>query len=635
MKLVSVIPIDKSIKKDHLSYFTSKDVVSGMLVEIPVRKKTLLALVYHVEDLLESKRDIKDAPFNLKKITSIKQGWALTPKFCTLLEKLADYTASTTGAVLDTVVPTLFLENVKLTQPHENTDYDSAEKKIFQSPLEDRLSFYKRLIRESFAKKQSVFVVVPTLADGAFFFEELSRGIEPYTVSFFGDIGKKAYKQKYALIAQNEHPILIIGTASWLCLPRADIKTVILEHESSSAYKTMSKPYIDLRLLAELYQETYGTALIIGDTLLRFETLYREKIGELGNVFPPSFRLEQHAQPIIVDTKRYEDSKHFTVLSDDLVRTIETVSSHGKQTLLYTTRKGLAPITVCHDCHTTVTCQKCDRPLVLYGNKQDGGRIFTCNNCKENFDTLVVCKACGGWHLVPLGIGSERVTETLTEKLPQIPFFRLDKESADTPKKALTIADTFYATPGAILVGTDRALPYIRESLGLVAIVSFDTLFAIPHFRMHEKILQTLLALESCSNKPLVIQTRQSEQSVLHAFVSRNITELYESDLSVRKMLSYPPFSRIIKVSVSGSARLTESAEAYLTEAFEPWNPLITRAYISKINNQSVVKMILKIPIESWPLSDSKHATRDKTLLAALKALPIGAKIDIDPEDTL
>src|SRR5680860_529358 len=113
MKILSVIPLKKSILKGNLTYFSSLDIPVGSIVSVPLRNKKTLGLVVATEDLSQEKSNVKKMNFNLKKET----------------------------------------KNIK------------AEKLLFQYPFEERMSIYKTLIRESFAKRKSVFIVLPTEID--------------------------------------------------------------------------------------------------------------------------------------------------------------------------------------------------------------------------------------------------------------------------------------------------------------------------------------------------------------------------------------------------------------------------------------------------------------------------------------
>ena len=54
MKIVSVIPLKKGVLKEELTYFTAQEIEVGSIVNIPVRTKKILGLVFSVEDVRQA-----------------------------------------------------------------------------------------------------------------------------------------------------------------------------------------------------------------------------------------------------------------------------------------------------------------------------------------------------------------------------------------------------------------------------------------------------------------------------------------------------------------------------------------------------------------------------------------------------
>ena len=74
---------------------------------------------------------------------------------------------------------------------------------------------------------------------------------------------------------------------------------------------------------------------------------------------------------------------------------------------LYAARKGMASITICGDCGNNVVCLECGSSVVLH--TKETGNFFLCHRCGERRSAEEVCKVCGSWKLMPLGIGIEKV----------------------------------------------------------------------------------------------------------------------------------------------------------------------------------------------------------------------------------
>lgn len=653
MYIVTVIPIQKGFQKENLTYFSSSKIPIGSIVSIPLRSKTVDAIVINTEDASELKFDIKKADFQLKKITSIKGPSPFSSAFFKACEKMKDYTVSNTGIIIKTMMPSIFLENIKDLKKNKqekeiNDSIESEnikqEKLIFQALTPDRLSWYRTLIREAFAKKESVFICVPTRFDIEQFKNELTKGISQYVFTFHGDLSKKTLINNYNYCIEEKHPILIIGTGMFLSIPRDDIKTIIVEHENSDAYKQFGRPFVDIRTFAEILSSVSKTKLILGDTLLRPDTLYRHDIGELGEVSSPLFRLPQAERQIVIDMREELDEKgikSFSVLSDTTKKMIKYATEHNESVLLFTIRKGLAGVTVCHDCGNTILCPSCSTPIVLYGSKQRNAtkivntRIFMCNKCGHKETTEIRCEKCMSWNLTPLGIGTDRVYDEVKKIFPESRIIQIDKESISNDKEARDKMVEFYKNPGSILIGTEMLFSYVNTPVTHSAIISLDGLLSIPSFNITQKILHIIEKLHEITTRNLLIQTRNTENLILEHILSGNVLPLYREDLKERKQFGYPPFKRLIKITFAGSAPETEKARVFIDKYLGGYDPQIFSAFIGKVKGQYITNTVIKVEPNLWPLPINNKNIISTHLSENLRRLSPQFSINVDPEDLL
>lgn len=650
MYIATVIPIKKGLQKEYLSYFSASDIPLGTIVTIPIRSKTADAIVINMEDARSRKSDLKKAEYQLKKIIGIKGASPFTKEFFIACSRMKDYTLSSTGNIISAMLPSVFLDNIKELkespgiEPAEKTENIKHEKLIFQALIPDRIAFYRTLIREAFAKKQSVFICVPTRYDIEEWKNALGKGIDQYAFAFHGDMTKKALISNYNSVITTEHPVLIIGTGMFLSIPRPDTKTIILEHESSDSYKQLRKPYLDVRSFIEVLSSIQKSKLIFGDTLLRPDTLHRHEEGMLGEIHAPHFRLPKAERQMVVDMKEELDekgSKKFTVLSDKTKKMIEYAISHDESIFLFSIRKGLAGVTVCHDCGHTLLCPTCSAPMVLYGAKQRNAtkiaqtRIFMCNKCGRKESTEIKCPECHSWNLTPLGIGTDRVYEEVKDLFPKAHIVQIDKESTPTDKEARLAINSFSKKPGSILIGTEMAFSYLHSEVTHSAIISLDGLLSIPSFNITQKILHIIEKLHSITTRNLVIQTRLPENQILQYILNGNVLPLYREDLKERKVFGYPPFKRLIKITFTGTAAETDKARSYLDHTLSAYEPQIFSAFIGKVKGQYVTNTVIKVDPSLWQLPTTDKEPVPSDLAEILFSLPPSFSINVDPEDLL
>ncbi|HVT74978.1 MAG TPA: hypothetical protein VHD69_00985 [Candidatus Paceibacterota bacterium] len=631
MRLIKAIPIARGIGADTLSYWSPADALPGTIIRVPLRKRTVGALVVSSEPAIESRSEIRSADFEIKKIGATEARGVVSPQFFKAIEESARYYAASVGSALFEAVPAAVLADYdKIPEaPEFKKRSKPRESYILQKSEDDRYGHYKSLIRERFARKESVFMMLPSVEDIKNACSYFEKGIERYTHTFHSGLSKGELLKRWKAALDADHPIVIVATGSFLSIPRPDVGLIIVEHESSRNYKARSRPFLDHRFLAERYARECGADLIFGDSCLRIETIWREDEGmgadQLVDYAPLAMRSLSTARDTLVDMKRYKDPDHdVRVISDELLELIKKARAENSSIFIFAARKGLAPQTLCSDCESTLTCDRCSAPVVLHGS--DERRFFLCNRCGRKTDAHTRCKSCGSWRLRTLGIGAERIEADLMALLPDSKIVRLDKTSAPTPKKAADMAEKWYASPGSIMIGTELALGYLDRPIDYCAVGTLDALFSIPDFRINEKIFSIILKLRSIANKHFLLQTRNAEAPVLSQGAKGNIIDFYREEIESRKQFSFPPFSTFIKISYSGKKEDVLESMDKLKVALAGWEVDVFPAFIATIRNEYMMHALIKLSRREWPHRD---------LLDRLRSLPPSYAVNVDPESIL
>ena len=647
MKILSVIPFTKSPVHEDLTYFTSRDVALGNIVEITLRNKKMLGLVVSIEDASNSKGEVKELDFNLKKIIDVKEDSIWRNEYIGAILSTSKYFISKKNIAFNSLIPKILTENydsisntVLKNKREDKKNIVSAgirtEKLLFQAELEDRISFYKTLIRASFAEKKSIFIVLPTEHDVNEFENILSKGIEQFIFSFSsGKSPKKILKQINTMV-EMEHPVLVLGTAPYLSIPRYDFGTIILEHESSNAYKMQYTPYFDLRVFVEIFASKINAKLILCDTLLRFETIARKELDDWGDIAPLSYRINQDCKVEIMERITERNKRKFSIFTDENIESIKKAVDNNQNVVIFSLRKGLATMTICRDCNDIVMCDKCSAPLVLYLSRDGKKRMFICNRCSGEKDPETRCATCGSWNLFPHGIGNDGVYEEVKKNFPKTKIFKLDKEEVDSAKGAERIIDEFESNKGAILIGTQMALFYLKEKVPLSIIASFDSLWSIPNFKMGEKIIELIFSIISKTKEKLIVITKNIKDPALLAIEQENLLSFVRGELEDRKLLGYPPYKRFIKITYSGSKEDTATAKKYLAETFQEYEIDIFSGFVAKQKDKYTTNALIKLDPQKWSLPElSTSSSVDERLHTLLLGIQSPFIVSIDPESLL
>lgn len=636
MKLLTVIPIKKGLNVDTLSYFTGSEVEIGSVIRVPVRKKVVPAIVINRAEVTDVKAEIKNAHYETKKIEKIKSAPLFQPKFIEAVHEASTYFATTPGQILNATIPKAVLDETEKikTALNFNSPVREHEKLIIQSDEEERYATYKSLIREEFARGHSVFFTLPTIQDIKKAFEKLSKGIEQYTVVCHGLLTKKEQIELWNQVNQEPHPVLIISTGLFLSLPRGDLGTIIIDKENSRSYKSANRPFLDTRTFAEILAKKIKAKIILGDMLLRTETVWRHSNAELFEVAPLKFRSLTTGSQQLIDMKETLPTEinkgdknrepKFKLFSDEFLELVNKNQLNDENLFVFVARKGLFPTTVCADCGTLVVCQTCGSPTVLHKGKTEN--FFLCHRCGEHRSALEKCTNCQSWRLSAFGIGIESVEEELQTRFPQIKIFKIDSDSVSTHKKALETAEKFYASPGSILLGTEMALLYLKDTVANSAIVSIDSFFSIPDFRINEKIMSILLKIRANTSRVFVLQTRDSEQKIFKYALSGNLADFYREETKERKVLNYPPFSTTIKITLNGEKRKVLAGMEFLQNHLKPFEIEIFPAFVPTLKGKFSMHGVIKIQKAEWV---------NQELLYKLRTLSPEYSINVDPDSLL
>ena len=249
-----------------------------------------------------------------------------------------------------------------------------------------------------------------------------------------------------------------------------------MDKENSSAYKSQARPYLDIRKFSEILSEKMKARLVFGDLLLRTETIWRHGQGEFIEFSPLKFRSLSTAAQEIIDMKKLKGGSKespFKIISQQLEYMVIENQENNEHMFMFVARRGLSPTTVCNDCGNIVICSVCKAPTVLHRSNKEN--FFLCHRCGERRSAMEKCAKCDSWNLTALGIGMERVHQELSGKFPSMKIFRIDSDSAPTQKIATKTVESFYESPGSLLLGTEMALLCLREKIDSVAIVSIDS----------------------------------------------------------------------------------------------------------------------------------------------------------------
>lgn len=601
MFVIEVIPFSRGASLGALSYRSRELLSAGTIVSIPIRNKIVMGIVVACVPVREAKSALKRASFSLRAGVLSTKG-QLPTDYSVAIADIATYYALPLSIMYRTVLPEVFLSN---TFPTEFAKGVGKKVSYIEAPYKKRIETYRSYISRS---KGTVLIVAPTTVEVT----RLAR-------IFSGAIvltGELTAKRRQQALSSVQGASVVITTPSYSFVPIANISRIILERESASSWLGIAFPKLDWREALHALARARCIPITLGDYPLRLD------VRPTGGA-PLSSLL--HTPIEIIDRSKSKKKTaavqhRFTAIPPLLMQELKHAVAHNERGVIITLRKGYAPAVVCRDCGTTVRDVR-GRALSLVGVGTHRVLRSADGNTLRSAEAL--CDLCGSWNLLPLGVGIERVVEELEKTFPDTPFIRFDADTVKTPAAARRAAKEF-DTPGAIVIGTESVLPWLNpdKPFQLSAIISADTLLALPFWRSRERLVRLALTLGQLSEKEF-IATRRPDDTVFSALSTHSMEEFFTEENSLHKSLHYPPYGHILVLRITATSieRLNEG-EALVRLIMKTYT--VTRLPDRHTTKQSTVRTcIIKVPQDKWP---------DKALSAHISQLPSWIAFSIDSE---
>ncbi len=541
MYILSVIPIQRGIPFSTLSYYSSDALSVGTIISIPLGKQSVYGLVYESTSLIESKTHIKQATFSLKKIKSVVGSSAFSFGVVEGLRLASQKTLAPIGALAGASINELFFDFLQVIEEKDlETNVTAKEPSVVYGNISDRVDEYKRIIRGAFADKKSVVLVAPSIRAVEFWNNLLQKGITSHSFILHSKCTKRYQKTVLSAIKSSERPLFICTTPGFAVIPRNDVATIILEDESSVLYKTHDRYEIDQRIVIESIAKASKIQLVYGDTLPRFETFYKTGNTHLARSFTPD-------KLVVVPTDPFR-----TILPSETIELIRYCQKNKKSLFIYTNRKGLAPVSRCADCGTSVDCPTCGLPIVLRYKIVEGERVrlFVCTHCGDTLPPTHVCTYCASWNITPVSIGTESIRESVETIVGQENVITIDDDITPDNKVVEGLLESAQKKKWFVMVGTQKLMPFIK-AVDFVAIPFFDRLLSIASPFVVEETLRLVMELNEKTKDSLIICTKKPDFTITKQLATKKVQELIDDDLEIRKQLKYPPFGVLLKLSVT------------------------------------------------------------------------------------
>ena len=247
-----------------------------------------------------------------------------------------------------------------------------------------------------------------------------------------------------------------------------------------------------------------------------------------------------------------------------LLAALTQTLAEQEQAIIFQNRRGYAPYIACEGCAWVPMCTQCDVSLTYH----QLSNYLRCHYCGYRNKVPPACPFCDSYQLKNVGFGTEKLEETLQLFFPESRVQRMDLDTTRGKYSYDKIIEELEQGKTDILVGTQmltKGLDFGRVSL--VGVMDVDRLLYFPDFRAAERGFQLLMQVSGRAGRRgkqgrVIIQTSNPQHAVLQDIVQHDYEQMYHRELAERKQFHYPPFVRLVRITLKHKDRDAVQAAA-------------------------------------------------------------------------
>jgi len=437
---------------------------------------------------------------------------------------------------------------------------------------------------------------------------------------------------------------VVVGPRSALWLPYNDIGIIIADEEHDGSYKQKDPaPRFHARDAAIYLASLFDAKVILGSATPSVESLHNVQHSKYAYVALKERYLGVKMPEIeVINAKSLEKVRlrGIKMVTPELQAAILEALQHRKQVILFQNRRGYTPMQLCTVCGWVPQCKNCAVSLTYHKSTDK----LHCHYCGLKTNVTKTCHSCGSNSLVSKSFGTEKIEEEVQTIFPDARVARMDVDSMRGKHSMKELLDQLEKRKIDILVGTQMVVKGLDfPSVGLVGVLSADSLLSYPDFRVNERAFQLMEQVSGRAGRvdgagKVLIQAYNIQHPVLQWVKNHDVHAFYKHEIKFREFFSYPPFSRLLKITfrhqdepkaVAAATQLAEALQAFAGIAVQGPGPAI----VPRVRNQFIYEIWIKSPKDNKVLSELKHflKTQKQSILANKGNANVQIIFDVDP----
>ena len=503
-----------------------------------------------------------------------------------------------------------------------------------------KTQLYIRLIAEYFNSGRQVLYLLPEIALTAQVIRRLQKHFGGNIAIYHSKFNDQERIELWNKIKTGAIKI-ILGARSALFLPFNDLGLVIVDEEHDASYKQQEPaPRYNARDAAIYYASLFSAKVLLGSATPSLESYYNaiqhkyslvHLAERFGGIKLPAIEIVNSRQVV---------QKGKVMISPQLKEAIQNAVTADKQVILFQNRRGYNPYLICGVCGYIPQCTHCDVSLTLhkYSNK------LHCHYCGSTYPKLITCPACGSNAWLEKNFGTEKIEEQLEQDFSKYKIARMDVDSVRGKNAHDILIQLFEQHRLDILVGTQMVVKGLDfDNVSLVGILDADGLLSFADFRVNERGFQLMEQVSGRAGRKhsqgrVIIQAVNVNHPVIKMVEQHNYSEFFSFELAGRKAFFYPPFSRVVLLTLKHKDKqlLDDAAHklaVLLRQDLKEYVVGPATPVVARLRNQYLAEILLKLPKEPGMSLVYKQVVRNQVnmLLAEKQYRSVNVIADVDP----
>lgn len=536
----------------------------GARVLVPLGKRNVIGVVLSTTT---------QSDLNIDKVKPIEKVIDLTPIFstalCALFRWISDYYHVSIGDVFDTALPKFLSRGdafaskkplKALQQKSAKTetaltlneaqqlavDYVHLHHDKFKTILLEgvtgsgKTEVYLQATAHFLKQNKQILILVPEIGLTPQTIARFEARFNQTIVAYHSGLSNQKRLDAWYYTQTGEAKI-IIGTRSALLMPFADLGLIVMDESHDQSFKQQSGIRYHARDVAIKRASLLNIPIVLGSATPSLESLHNAELKRFSHfVLPARAGGAQHVEKHLIDMRKQ------AIQAGIAKAMLDAMSPHleaGNQVMLFLNRRGFAPVLLCHECGWVAKHSACDRHFTLHQKRN----ALRCHHCDVTTRMPQTCPHCDSDKLIPVGTGTERLEEFLTQQFPNKTVLRIDRDTTQRKSAFEEKLDDIHSGKADIIIGTQMiAKGHHFANITMVGIIDIDAALFSQDFRAIERMGQLIVQVAGRAGREakkgeVYLQTHQPQHPNLQSLLKEGYSAFAKRLLKERQLAHWPP----------------------------------------------------------------------------------------------